>query len=366
MSPLRKLCVGVIGCGNISGAYLKHAKFYQHMVIATVADLNEDLAKAKAKEFNLEEQSVAELLKNPRIDIILNLTTPQAHVAVNIQALENGKHVYCEKPFGLKLDETQKVLDLAKAKNLRVGCAPDTFMGASHQTARQLLDGGWIGPVISGTAIMMCAGHESWHPNPSFYYKTGGGPLMDMGPYYITNLVQMLGPVVEVQAMSCRSGERTCSSELQRGVKISVDVDTHLTGNLRFENGALISLIMSFDAVAAQHSPIELHGPQGSLLVPDPNGFGGQVMFAQRNVHKFEAVPHTFPYAENMRSIGVADMAGAIIENREHRANGELAHHVLDVMLSFQQSAKIGQNVVIQSRCKRPMPMNRFAVIGEV
>ena len=366
MNSTQKLNVGVIGCGNISGAYLKHAKSYQHMVMTTVADLNSDLATAKAKEFALAEQGVEALLNNPQIDIILNLTTPQAHVAVNRQALEHGKHVYCEKPFGLNIAETQAVLDLAKIKNLRVGCAPDTFMGAGHQTARKLIDDGWIGQVISGTAIMMCGGHESWHPNPGFYYKIGGGPLMDMGPYYITDLVQMLGPVAEVQAMSYQSGERTCSSEALSGVKLNVEVMTHLSGNLKFENGALITLIMSFDTVAANHSNIEIHGSQGSLQVPDPNGFGGQVMFAQRNVHKFEPVPHAFPYADNMRSIGLADMATAIIEKREHRAHGALAHHVLDVMLSLEQSAKSGQKLTIKSRCAKPMPMKRFPVYGEV
>lgn len=366
MSERKKLNVGVVGCGNISGAYLQHSRVYQDMEITTVADLNEEAAKAMAEKHELKVQGIDELMKNPDIDIVLNLTTPQAHVPVNLQALENGKHAYCEKPFGLDRESSQKVLDLAKEKGLRVGCAPDTFLGSGHQTARKVIDDGWIGDVLSGTAFMMCPGHEAWHPAPEFYYQPGGGPLLDMGPYYITNLVQLLGPVAEVQSMTMRSPDRVCTSESRKGDILPVDVETHVTGNLRFESGAVITMVMSFDVRAGQHNPIELHGSKGSLHVPDPNGFSGEVNFAQRNVKGAPTnVPHLFAQP-GFRSLGLADMAHGIIYNKPHRASGELAYHVLDVMLSLLEAGESGNTQKITSTCERPNPMNRFAIVGEI
>ncbi|MEQ9454722.1 MAG: Gfo/Idh/MocA family oxidoreductase [Phycisphaeraceae bacterium] len=362
----RPLRVGVIGCGNISGAYLRHARTFSSMEIVACADMNESLAQAKATEFSLEARGVDDLLASEDVDIVLNITPPQAHASVNLQILEAGKHAYCEKPFALDRESAEQVLSLAKSKGLRVGCAPDTFLGGGHQTCRHLVDQGAIGTPVHGTAMMLTAGPESWHPNPDFYFLRGGGPLMDMGPYYITALVNMLGPVAEVQSMSHRSGERTCTSEKNMGRKLRVDVDTHLSANLRFEQGAIITMLMSFDTAGTKHRPIELHGTEGSLLVPDPNMFEGPVSLVKWGDREFEEVELTHGYTDNYRSIGLADMAEGVLRDRPHRVSGALAHHVLDVMLTVQEAAGKGISVSVNSTVERPEAMSVGLPVGEL
>lgn len=352
----KKLKVGVIGCGNISDAYFKHAKSYNEMQIIACADLREEAAQAKAEQHGLKALSVEKLLADPGIDMILNLTIPQAHAEINKAALTHGKHTYCEKPFATDFEEARSVLELARGKGLRVGCAPDTFLGGGIQTARKLIDDGFVGKAVSGTAFMMCPGHESWHPNPGFYYLKGGGPVMDMGPYYITALVNLLGPVAEVAAMASMSGERTATSEKLKGTKLPVEINTHVAGTLLFENGAVVTLVMSFDTLRAEHHPIEIHGTRASLQVPDPNTFGGEVKLARRG-QPFAAVPLTHGYTDNYRSLGLADMARAIKTDRPHRASGELAFHVLEVMLALDASATGKKFVSIRSRTERPAPL---------
>ncbi len=360
------LHVGVIGCGNISAAYLKHAATFRAMRIVACADLNAEAAQAKAAQFKIDAMSVDALLSCPDIDVILNLTTPQAHTHVNTQALQANKHVYCEKPLATSLADAQAVLDLAREKKLRVGCAPDTFLGGGIQTCRKLIDDGRIGKPLAGTAMMMCPGHESWHPNPGFYYLKAGGPVLDMGPYYLTALVNLLGPMQAVQAMGSQSGPRICTSEHRRGEVLPVEVLTHVAGNIRFQCGAIITIIMSFDTVSALHNPIELHGSAGSLHVPDPNRFAGPVALAPRGGKTAEPVPLTHGYTENMRSIGLADMCDAILHNRPHRAGGALALHVLEAMLALNEAAGSGQTIELKTTAERPAAMAADLVYGTV
>jgi predicted dehydrogenase len=346
--------VGIIGCGNISGAYLKGAKAFNNIEVVSCADINMEAALAKAEEFEIKAVSVDEILADKDIEIIINLTTPQGHAPVNIQALNAGKHVHCEKPFAITLEEGQAVLKLAKEKNLYVGCAPDTFLGGGIQTCRKIIDDNWIGKPISGTASMMCAGHESWHPNPGFYYLNGGGPLFDMGPYYITALINLLGPVTRVCASTGKGFKtRTCTAEATNGTILPVETATHLTGILDFECGAIITVIMSFDVQKNSHKPIEIYGTTGSILVPDPNGFGGPVMVST-NRAEWKEMPLTHKYTENSRIFGVSDMADAIQAGRTNRCAGELAYHVLEVMHAFQKSSDNGCHVNIESTCEQP------------
>ncbi|WP_428386678.1 Gfo/Idh/MocA family protein [Mucisphaera sp.] len=366
MTQQGPLKVGLIGAGNISGAYLNHAETFSSMRIVACSDLNTSLAQERAKEHGIAAMSVDQLLGSDEIDIVLNLTPPQGHAPVNLQALEAGKHVYCEKPFALNLEDAQQVVSLAASKGLRVGCAPDTFLGAGQQGCRTLVDDGAIGQPIAGTAMMLSSGPESWHPNPGFYFLQGGGPVMDMGPYYVTALVNMLGPVAEVRAMAHRSGERTCTSEALMGKKLPVEVDTHVAGTLRFEQGAVVTIVMSFDVISAQHPPIEVFGTEGSLRVPDPNMFGGEIHLAKRGGDGPELLPLKHVYSENYRSIGVADMADAILKGREHRASGSLAMHVLEVLLGLHRAAEQEGPVMIASRVSRPEPLSADLVVGEL
>ena len=278
---MKRVGVGIIGCGVISGAYLKAARKFPILEIVALADANPAAAEARGEEFGIPARSVEALLDDPAIEIVLNLTIPKAHVEVALQAVAAGKHVHSEKPLGIHLDEAGALLAAARAKGVRVGCAPDTFLGGAHQTARKLIDEGLIGMPIGGTAFFMCPGHERWHPNPGFYYLGGGGPMLDMGPYYITNLVNLLGPVASVSGVATRlRSEREITSEPLKGTRIPVEVATHVTGTLVFVNGAAVTITMSFDVPRHKHAPMEIYGEKGSLLVPDPNFFGGTIEFA--------------------------------------------------------------------------------------
>lgn len=351
---------GVIGCGNISAAYFKAAAKLDDLNIVSCADLNMEAARARAEEFAVTAMTVDELLADPDIRIVINLTTPQSHAGVNLRALEAGKHVHGEKPFAVTREEGKAVLELARKKKLLTGCAPDTFLGAGLQTCRKLIDDGWIGRPVAGTAFMCCHGHEGWHPNPGFYYLKGGGPLFDMGPYYLTALVHLLGPVKRVSAICGRAfDERLATSEMAKGQILPVEVNTHAAGTLEFHGGAIITIIMSFDVWRHSAPPIEIHGTMGSLKVPDPNTFGGPVALFRPGYEGWEDVPLSHGYPENMRSIGAADMACAIQSGGSNRCSGELAYHVLDVMHAFDESSDRGVQVMIESTCEQPaaLPM---------
>ncbi|AWI58609.1 Gfo/Idh/MocA family protein [Sinorhizobium fredii] len=364
---MERLGIGIIGCGNISSAYLKAMASFSILDIRGIADLNSSLAKQRAAEFNLKARDVADLLADPSIELIVNLTVPKAHVTVAMQALEAGKHTYSEKPLATDFADGRKLAATAREKGLRIGAAPDTFLGGSHQTARAIVDAGVLGTPVGGTATFMCPGHERWHPNPHFYYEVGGGPMLDMGPYYITDLVNLFGPVAKVAGFATAARkERTITSAARNGERIPVHVPTHVAGVMAFENGAVVQIGMSFDVAGHKHVPLELYGTEGTLIVPDPNHFGGQIELLKKG-GAFEPVATTDPYADgNYRSLGVADMAHAIRSGRPHRASGDLALHVLEVMEAFGKAAETGTTISITKKIERPAPLSASLVDGRI
>jgi predicted dehydrogenase len=354
-----KLNLGIIGCGNISKAYFKGASTFEVLNIVACADLHHDAAVAKAEEHGCQAQSVDELLANPDIDMVINLTVPSAHAEVSLAALEAGKHVHCEKPLAVHLEDARKVIATAKDKGLRVGCAPDTFLGAGFQTCRKLIDDGWIGRPVAGSAFMMSRGPEGWHPNPAFFYQIGGGHMFDMGPYYITALLHLLGPVKRVAAVTSRAFQtRTATCKEQFGKEFPVEVPTHYAGVLEFHSGAAITMTVSFDVHKHQHTPIEIYGTEGSLRCPDPNTFGGPVELWTPMGKEWHPQAFSHRYADNMRGIGAADMAMSILHAEyPQRASGELALHALEVMHAFETSSSTGTHVELTTRPAQPPPL---------
>lgn len=359
--------IGIIGTGNISDAYLKAAPQFPIIKIIACADINMDAARAKAATYGVEALTVDELLADPRIGIVLNLTTPQHHVPVGLQAIAAGKHVYSEKPLAVAFEDGLRLVEAAAKAGLRLGCAPDTFLGGSHQTARKAIDAGTIGTPLAGAAFMMVAGHELWHPNPDFYYKAGGGPMFDMGPYYLTCLVNMLGPVASVTGAAKASYDtRTIASGARAGESFAVEVPTHISALLSFANGAAVTITTSFDVWKHAHGHIEIYGSAGSMLVPDPNRFDGAVQVSEKK-GDWTDVPQTHLYGDgNYRILGLADMAEAITEGRPHRASHELSLHVLEIMDSILKSADSGKRIELTHPAARPAPMRDDLPFGQL
>ncbi len=367
--PKKTIGVGIIGCGNISNAYFNGAQTFEVLNIVSCADINSETAQAKAEEHGCLAQSVDDLLANPEIDLVINLTIPAVHAEVSIAALNAGKHVHCEKPLAITLEEGKAVLDLAAKKGLLVGCAPDTFLGAGLQTSRKLIDDQWLGKIIGGTAFLMSRGPESWHPNPAFFYQAGAGPMFDMGPYYITALVHLLGPVKRVSAVTSKAFDtRIATAKPVFGQELPVEIPTHYTGILEFHSGASISINVSFDVHAHGHSPIELYGTGGSLKVPDPNTFDGPVELWTPTTREWKAQALSHPYESNMRSIGAADIAYSILSKgkRPHRSSGELAYHALEVMCAFEKASDSNQAISIESRPAQPNPLPLGLIKGRL
>lgn len=361
--------IGVIGCGNISAAYLKAAKLFPILDVRALADVNPGAAEARGKEFDIPAKGVDDLLADPTVEIVVNLTVPKAHVAVGLAAVAKGKHVHSEKPLGITVSEARKLIDAATARGVRLGAAPDTFLGGAQQTCRKLLDAGAIGEPLAGTAFFMCPGHERWHPSPAFYYLAGGGPMLDMGPYYITALTNLLGPVKRVAGVTARARpERLITSEPLKGTRIPVEVATHASGTLEFVSGAVVTIVMSFDVARHRHRPIEIYGSKAAMSVPDPNHFGGDIEIATAAKSRgWRKVPTEHGYADgNYRIIGVADMAHAIRTGRPHRASGALAFHVLEVMEAVQRSSDEGRHIAIDSRPARPAMLPTTLAMGEL
>jgi len=343
---LKKVNVGIIGCGNISGIYFENLiNTFANINVYACADIQEVAVKKASEEWNVSIMTVAEMMACDEIEIIVNLTTPQSHFELCKLSLESGKHVYVEKPLSLTFEEGLELVKLAEAKGLMLGGAPDTFLGAGIQTSRKLIDDGFIGEPIGATAFMMCRGHESWHPAPEFYYKKGGGPMFDMGPYYLTALVNLVGGVSEVSGMTGMSfPTRTITSEPLFGTVVDVEVPTHVNGLLRFANGAIGTIITSFDVSKHSMPFIEIYGTGGSISVPDPNTFGGPVLLSTMDGSGYKEVPLTHIYAENSRGLGVADMAQCIIDgNLNNRASGYLTNHVLEIMCAMDSSNALKQ-----------------------
>ncbi|WP_454856574.1 Gfo/Idh/MocA family protein [Promicromonospora soli] len=358
--PLR---VGIVGVGAISGQYLStfarldtvrsDAAGLGAVRLVAVADLDEARAASVAAEQGVRALTVDELIKDPEVDLVLNLTIPAAHAEIALQAIAAGKAVYGEKPLAATLEDARVVVEAARAAGVALGCAPDTVLGTGVQTARKAIDDGAIGEPVAATATMMTPGHERWHPNPDFYYQPGGGPLLDMGPYYVTTLVTLLGPVVSVVgAASHTRATREIGSGPRAGTVIPVDVDTHVTGVLRHASGALSTLVMSFDSVATRASSIEVHGQTGSLVVPDPNGFDGDVQLHELG-GAWRTLPPSAGYRDAGRGYGVVDLA-ATPPGVPARANGDVAYHVLDIMTSLLAASASGTTVAIESTCERP------------
>jgi predicted dehydrogenase len=354
-----KLSIGVVGAGDISRAYLETFPAHPIIEVLGIASEHEASAKARAAEFGLTSRSTEELLRDSNIEMILNLTPPGVHADITAQALQAGKHVYSEKPLALDVAQARALLELAERNGVRIGCAPDTFMGAGQQTCRSLIDHGLIGDPIAGTAFFMGPGHERHHPNPAFYYAKGGGPMLDMGPYYLTALVNLIGPVARVCGEATRSHrQRRVQRGPRQGTEIRVDVDTHIAGTLEFVSGAVVSIAMSFEVYRHCHTPLELYGTKGSLVVPDPNRFGGTIRFAGTDDLPWQEQALEFAYRDGeFRGIGLVDMAQSIRANRGHRASGDLAFHVLEVMEGIQTSSDTARHIVINSRPDRPPPL---------
>lgn len=365
-----KLGVGIIGCGNISAAYLRLAPQFKGIEIRACADLFAAAAQARAKEFNVRAETVEGLLQADDIDIVVNLTVPAAHFDVAMQVLKAGKHVYSEKPFVLSVKEGRDLARRAAGKGLRIGSAPDTFLGGAHQLVRHLIDSGKVGRITSGTCHVMSHGMEHWHPNPDFFFKPGGGPVLDIGPYYVTNLIQLIGPVKRVMALSSAPAPvRTITSRPRRGETIRVETPTTIHALLEFDNGAIITLGASWDVWQHGHSNMELYGEDGTIHVPDPNFFGGDVRLTRaarpvRRLPKWHhplAVPnqeHPRGAVANYRAAGLADMALAILDGRPHRCSMELALHAVDVMTAILKSGETGRAVTIGTTCERPAPLS--------
>lgn len=354
---MEKTKIGIIGCGNISDIYLKNCtKLFDWIEVKAVADLIPEKAQAKAAEYGIPKAcSVEELLADEEIRIILNLTIPIAHAQISLAALNAGKSVYSEKPLAINREDGKKIVTLAKEKGLSVGCAPDTFMGGGIQTCRKLIDDGWIGKPIASTAFMTCHGHESWHPDPEFYYQFGGGPMFDMGPYYLTALVNLMGPVSRITGSTrITFDKRTITSAPKYGKTINVQIPTHVAGILDFAGGAIGTIITSFDIWYAQLPFIEIYGTEGTLKVPDPNTFGGPILLRRLGQDDWKEIPLSHGYSENSRGIGLADMALAMQTGRKHRASGDLAFHVLDIMQGIHDASDKGVHYIPVSTCERP------------
>jgi predicted dehydrogenase len=362
--------LGIIGCGNISDAYFQGAARSAMVRVKACADLRREAAEAKAKQFGVAAVTVDELLADPEIEIVINLTVPLVHAKVGLQVVAAGKHVYSEKPLAATLADARALTLAAAAAGVRVGCAPDTFLGAAHQACRRVIDEGRIGQVVGGAAAVISRGMESWHPNPEFFFKAGGGPVLDVGPYYVTQLINLLGPVKRVAAVTTKGyPTRKVTSEPLAGQIIQVEVPTTVNGVLEFESGANISLTASWDVWKNKRIPFEIYGTEGSLLVPDPNFFGGSPQISAEggdwqdvdiSAHPF-GVPNR-PLRDgrsvaDYRIIGALDMAVAIREGRPHRASGDLALHALEVMEAFALSSTEGRHVTIENVCRRPDPV---------
>ena len=366
------LNVGVIGCGNISGIYFQNIPSFQGISLRACADMRPEAAAAAASRYGVEALSVDDLLAHDDIHLVVNLTIPNAHYGVSLAALTAGKHVFSEKPLSIDFHQGRKLVDEAEARNLRLGCAPDTFLGGGGRLARRLVDEGAVGRVLSGTAFLMSHGMEHWHPDPEFFFKPGGGPILDMAPYYLSALVNLIGPVKRVFAMSSIGfDERIVTAESPRkGARIAVETPTSVMALLEFTSGAQVSFCMSWDVWKHGHPAIELYGTEGSLRVPDPNFFGGAVELTEKGGDWKLVDPGGMPLGSpnwrspnwaadappraNYRALGLADLASAVLHGTPHRSTGRLALHVLEVMHAILEGSGTGQPVAITTMLDRP------------
>lgn len=359
MTDGRQTRIGLIGCGKISSIYFQNLGAFAGTTIVACADIDLARAREQAAQFGVPRAgSVEELLADPEVEVVLNLTIPQAHGPVALAALEAGKSVYNEKPLAIDRATAQRLLEVARQRGLRVGGAPDTFLGGGLQTCRQLIDEGRIGTPVAATAFMLGHGPEGWHPNPDFFFQPGAGPMFDMGPYYLTALVTLLGPVQRVTGATRISfPERTIGSQPLAGAKITVNVPTHVTGLLDFSGGPIATVVTSFDVWSHNTPRLEIYGSKGTLSLPDPNTFGGPVRLRGAQEREWTDIALTHGNTGNSRGIGILDMAAAIRNDRPQRASGELAFHVLDIMHAVHDASQEGRHVTLGSTLTRPAPL---------
>jgi len=354
---MRKFNIGVIGCGNISGIYFENlTNIFENTLVYACSDIVTEKANQASKKYDIPHvMSTEDILNCEDIDIVLNITVPKLHFGICKKALLAGKHVYVEKPLSLTFKQGLELVSIAKEKNLFLSCAPDTFLGGGIQTCRKYIDDGFIGDIIAATAFMTCHGHESWHPDPEFYYKEGGGPMYDMGPYYLTTLVSFLGPAKTISGMTKISfPKRTITSKDKYGDVINVEVPTHIAGTIEFLNGAIVNMITSFDIWDSTLPRIEIYGSLGTLIVPDPNTFGGPVLLKTAHGNGFKEIPLTHIYEENSRGIGISDMAKCIETGETPKTCAELANHVLEMIHGFHESSYSKKYYNLTSTCKKP------------
>lgn len=367
---MKNLRVAVIGVGSISGIYLDNlTKVFKGVDIAGVCDLIPERALATQEKYGLARvyDNMFEAFQDPTVDIILNLTRPYQHFEVSRLALEHGKHVYTEKPLGITMEEGNALVALATKRGLLIAGAPDTFLGAGLQSCRKYIDSGMIGQPLGAAAFMICRGHETWHPDPDFYYQPGGGPMLDMGPYYITALVSLLGPVRRLVSASKRSFDRRLiTSQPHAGTDIQVNTDTYIAGTMQFVSGVIGTIFTTFDVYYPRQDRLEIYGSEGTLILPDPNYFGGPIQVFRPESGKVAELPLLFDYAENARGLGLADMAAALMKGRAARAGMAQVHHVLEVLTGFEESARTGAWLDLTTTCPRPAPMNKAALPGKL
>lgn len=359
--------IGLVGCGNISDTYFQNlTNLFAGLSVYACSDLSREKVTAAAEKYGIEHiMSFEEMITCDKIDLILILTPPKAHYPLAREALMKGKHVYMEKPLSLTYAQGKELLALSREKGLYLGCAPDTFMGAGIQTCIRLVEDGRIGTPFAATAFMMYPGPERWHPDPGFFYEVGGGALYDMGPYYLTALVRLLGKAESVMAYSVRPiPQRVIGSGEKKGQKVDVQIDTHVTGLIRFESGAVATLAMSFDVIQHSMPNLEIYGTEGSIKVPDPNCFGGPVLLATQEDPQFRECPLVSPYTEESRGLGLADTVLALREHRQNNASGALALHVLEIMEGLTRSAQEGKQIRIESTPSAPVPLDWNAPVG--
>lgn len=362
--------IGILGAGAISGIYLDNiTKVFRNIEVEGICDLNKEKALEAAKKYGIPKVygKYEELLDDPDVEVVLNLSRPSEHYHVIKQALEAGKNVYTEKPLSVTFEEGSELTYIAKERKLYLAGSPDTFLGAGIQTCRKLIEDGFIGKVVGAAVRMTCHGHESWHPSPEFYYKKGGGPMMDMGPYYLTALVNLLGGVRKVSGMCSKGmGDRVITSQPKYGEKIKVEVPTTVNGMMEFENGVTGTIMMSFDIYSDEQFAFEIYGTEGTLRVPDPNCFGGAVSLFRPEMNRFCEVPLLFPYSENFRGLGVAEMASAMRKNEQCRANADQLLHVLEIMEAFEKSSISENCVKINTSYRRGKPMEKGEIEGVI
>ena len=367
---MKTVKVAMIGVGNISGIYLKNiTQTFKELELIGVCDLVRERAEKARQEYGVPKlyETMYDAFADPEVEIVLNLTRPYEHFEVSKAALEAGKHVYSEKPLGADLAEGKELLRLAKEKGLMLGGAPDTFLGAGIQTCRRLIDDGFIGTPIGSAAYMIGSGHESWHPDPEFYYKRGGGPMFDMGPYYLTAMLNLMGGVERVMSASRISfPKRLITSQPLCGTVIDVDVNTYIAGTVQYASGAIGTIFTTFDVKFPREKSrfIEIYGSEGTLFVPDPNNFSGPIQLYRPEEGAVKEIPMLYDYPVNSRGLGLADMAKALRTGREARCGVQQTYHVLEIIEGFETSVRTGAWVEIASQYHRAPAMAKAKING--